>query len=58
MTRLPDEVFEHGPDPENPGWHHWNLKDQTLFNGAVMGKLITRIDDDGAAEGQQSQEDQ
>ena len=49
MTRLPDEVFEHGPDPENPGWRHWNLKDQTLFNGAVMGKLITRVDDDGKA---------
>ena len=39
---LKDEVFEHGPDPDNPGWNHWNLKDDTLFNGAVMGKLITR----------------
>ena len=44
-----DEIFEHGPDPDNPGWRHWNLKDQTLFNGAVMGKLITRVDDDGKA---------
>ncbi|MHA7818463.1 MAG: PaaI family thioesterase [Erythrobacter sp.] len=44
---LKDEVFEHGPDSENPGWRHWNLKDETLFNGAVMGKLITRVDDDG-----------
>ena len=44
---LPDDVFEHGPDPENPGWRHWNLKDQSLFNGAVMGKLITRVDEDG-----------
>jgi acyl-coenzyme A thioesterase PaaI-like protein len=44
-----DEVFEHGPDPDNPGWHHWNLKDETLFNGAVMGKLITRVDEDGKA---------
>jgi acyl-coenzyme A thioesterase PaaI-like protein len=43
-----DEVFEHGPDPDNPGWHHWNLKDKTLFNGAVMGKLITRREDGGA----------
>ncbi|MDX1703960.1 PaaI family thioesterase [Altererythrobacter ishigakiensis] len=40
------DVFEHGPDPENPGWHHWNLKDDTLFNGAVMGKLITRKEGD------------
>ena len=40
------DVFEHGPDPEHPGWHHWNLKDHTLFNGAVMGKLITRKEGD------------
>lgn len=46
---LPDDVFDHGPDPENPGWRHWNLKDGTLFNGAVMGRLITRLDDDGRA---------
>ncbi|TRD12522.1 PaaI family thioesterase [Erythrobacter insulae] len=39
---LSDDVFDHLPDPENPGWHHWNLKDDSLFNGAVMGKLITR----------------
>lgn len=47
---LTDDVFEHGPDPENPGWRHWNLKDPTLFNGAVMGKLITRVDPDGKAQ--------
>lgn len=46
---IKDDVFEHGPDPENPGWRHWNLKDPTLFNGAVMGRLITRLDDDGRA---------
>ncbi len=46
---LTDDVFEHGPDPDNPGWRHWNLKDATLFNGAVMGKLITRLDADGKA---------
>ncbi|SHN53614.1 PaaI family thioesterase [Erythrobacter sanguineus] len=46
---LKDDVFEHGPDPENPGWRHWNLKDPTLFNGAVMGRLITRVDHDGKA---------
>ncbi|WP_435417471.1 PaaI family thioesterase [Parerythrobacter aurantius] len=43
---LSDTIFEHGPDPHNPGWRHWNLKDDTLFNGAVMGKLITRREDD------------
>lgn len=41
-----DDVFDHLPDPDNPGWHHWNLKDETLFNGAVMGKLITRREGD------------
>jgi acyl-coenzyme A thioesterase PaaI-like protein len=39
---ITDDVFDHAPDPDNPGWHHWNLKDETIFNGAVMGKLITR----------------
>ena len=43
---LKDDVFDHLPDPDNPGWHHWNLKDPTLFNGAVMGKLITRPEGD------------
>ena len=43
---LKDDVFDHLPDPENPGWHHWNLKDESLFNGAVMGKLITRREGD------------
>ncbi|MCR2833698.1 PaaI family thioesterase [Parerythrobacter lacustris] len=42
---LSEDVFDHSPDPENPGWKHWNLKDPTLFNGAVMGKLITRVED-------------
>ena len=46
---LRDDIFEHGPDPQNPGWRHWNLKDQTLFNGAVMGRMITRVDEDGRA---------
>jgi acyl-coenzyme A thioesterase PaaI-like protein len=46
---IKEDAFDHGPDPENPGWRHWNLKDQTLFNGAVMGKLITRVDPDGKA---------
>ena len=44
---LSDDVFEHGPDPDNPGWNHWNLKNQTLFNGAVMGNLLTRVEGDG-----------
>lgn len=46
---LVEDMFESDPDPDNPGWRHWNLKDKTLFNGTVMGNLITRIDDNGRA---------
>lgn len=49
MMTLRDDIFENGPDPDNPGWRHWNLKDQTLFNGVVMGRLNTRVDEDGRA---------
>ncbi len=44
--RISEDVFDHGPDPDNPGWRRWDLKDKTLFNGAVMGKLITRAEGD------------
>lgn len=46
---LANNIFDSGPDPDNPGWRHWNLKDNTLFNGVVMGNLITRKDSDGRA---------
>lgn len=44
-----EQYFEDGPCPDNPGWQQWNIKDKTIFNGAVMGHLITRVDDDGKA---------
>ncbi|MGI8944161.1 MAG: PaaI family thioesterase [Qipengyuania sp.] len=47
---LEREVFDHLPDPDNPGWNHWNLKDETLFNGAVMGKLLARREQGPAGE--------
>ncbi|KEO91561.1 thioesterase [Erythrobacter longus] len=46
---LREEYFEDGPCPDNPGWRQWNIRDKTIFNGAVMGHLITRVDDDGKA---------
>ena len=42
-----NNCFEAAPDPANPGWNHWDLKDETLFNGAVMGRLIARVESDG-----------
>ncbi len=44
-----DDYFENGPCPDNPGWLQWNIKDETIFNAAVMGHLITRVDNDGKA---------
>lgn len=38
--------FDHRPDPDNPGWHTWDLLDATRFNAAVMGKLIVRLEGD------------
>ena len=35
------------PDPENPGWHTWDLTDQDRFNPVVMGKLLVRQENGG-----------
>jgi len=37
------------PDPDNPGWFVWDIKDPSRFNGHVFGRLITRLDGDGRA---------
>lgn len=44
---LDDPAFDNAPDPEHPGWHNWELRDNRRFNGQVMGKLITRVEDGG-----------
>ncbi len=36
-----DAAFAFGEDPDNPGWHRWQLKDETRYNG-FLGKLIIR----------------
>ena len=41
--------FESFPDPENPGWFTWKLRDASRFNGQILGKMIVRLDDDGRA---------
>jgi uncharacterized protein (TIGR00369 family) len=35
------------PDPENPGWFIWDIRDPTRFNGQVFGQLRVRRDEDG-----------
>lgn len=38
--------FDYREDPANPGWYTWDLVDDTRFNGAVMGRLLTRKEGD------------
>lgn len=42
-----DAAFENAPDPDHPGWRLWEMKDTRRFNAHVMGKLITRLEDNG-----------
>ena len=37
------------PDPDNPGWLTWMLRDATRFNGQVLGKMIVRSEGEGRA---------
>ena len=41
--------FKSEPDPDNPGWHTWQLNDPTRFNSWMFPKLLVRVDSDGKA---------
>lgn len=45
----PTSAFIHEPDPQNPGWHTWDLVDRDCFNPVVMGKLLVRREGDRSA---------
>lgn len=32
--------FRYAPDPDHPGWHSWNLADDTRFNAQTMGNML------------------
>ena len=38
------------PDPENPGWHSWDMPDANRFNLQVLGHLIARREDNPAGQ--------
>ncbi|MBB4858529.1 acyl-coenzyme A thioesterase PaaI-like protein [Novosphingobium chloroacetimidivorans] len=38
----PTSAFIHELDDAHPGWHTWDLADQTRFNPAVIGRMIIR----------------
>ncbi len=41
--------FDTSPDPENPGWFHWNMIDPSRYNGHTLGKMIIRLEGQGKA---------
>ncbi len=41
-TPAPESGFRFEPAADHPGWHVWELIDQTRFNAAVMGRMIVR----------------
>lgn len=43
MSYPPD--FRYLPDPDHPGWHSWNLADDTRFNAQTMGHMLVRTED-------------
>ncbi|MGB7408618.1 MAG: PaaI family thioesterase [Pontixanthobacter sp.] len=40
--RASPEYFTCVPLPDHPGWHSWDMKDDTRFNSQVMGPLMVR----------------
>lgn len=40
--------FIYEPDPENPGWHRWELADDTRFNAQTMGRMLVRPESERA----------
>ena len=40
--RAPPEHFTYVPIPDAPGWHSWDMKDDTRFNSQVLGPLRVR----------------
>lgn len=40
--------FIYEPDPENPGWHRWELADDSRFNAQTMGRMLVRPESDRA----------
>jgi uncharacterized protein (TIGR00369 family) len=46
---LDTPAFDTRADPDNPGWHHWEMSDASRYNGHTLGKLIARSEGEGKA---------
>ena len=44
-TMSDDAAFLLGEDPDHPGWHSWQLRDDTRYNG-FLGPLLVRREGD------------
>ncbi len=49
MTERPlkvveDAAFDNDHDPDHPGWRRWELRDESRFNGQVMGRMLVRVE--------------
>ena len=44
MTESSDFLYRE--DPDHPGWHSWNLADETRFNAQTMGHMLVRIENE------------
>lgn len=44
LKAVEDAAFDNGPDPEHPGWNRWELRDDSRFNGQVMGRMLVRLE--------------
>ena len=38
--------FLYREDPDHPGWHSWNLADETRFNAQTMGHMLVRFENE------------
>lgn len=41
--------FTSKPAPDHPGWNDWALRDNTRFNGSILGRLLVRPGEAGKA---------
>lgn len=42
-------AFLYRPDPNNPGWHIWDIEDKECFNSYAVGPLIVRAEGERGA---------
>jgi uncharacterized protein (TIGR00369 family) len=40
-----EPLFRYEEDPAEPGWHHWQFRDETRFN-AFLGPMHVRMEDE------------